>query len=169
MFVRARVIRGVYVTPPKTRVHLDAESNVRNVENLHVHLAPFAPVGGRRLPFVRAGHAAAGTATARAVVFVGMVRGRGRAAGDVGKHERRLRGRGVAAAAGRRGGDAQRRQQRLAHGHRGERDGADRQRDGPRGEHRGAVQRGRGERGVQHALADVSCAAGPALVLQRRA
>lgn len=39
---------------------------------LHVHLAPLTPVGRRRLPLVRAGHAAAGTAAASAVVLVGV-------------------------------------------------------------------------------------------------
>lgn len=110
---------------------------------LHVHLAPLAPVGSRRFPFVRAGHAAAGTSAARAVVPVRM-RGGGarRGGGDVGEHRRR---RGI----GHRRRDAQRREKRLAHGHRGQGDRTDRHRDGSRG----AVQRARGrrERRVQHA------------------
>lgn len=78
--------------------------------------------------------------------------------GDVREHYRRRRGRAV-----RRRCDAQRRQQRLAHGHRGQGDRADGQRHGPRRVHRGAVERaGRGKRWVQHALADV-----PALIVSR--
>lgn len=69
--------------------------NGRNWKNgtagLHVHLAPLAPVGRRRLPVVRAGHAAAGTAAARAVVLVRVVRSGHRGRGDV-CDEQRLRG-----------------------------------------------------------------------------
>lgn len=126
---------------------------------LHVHLAPLAPVGRGRLPLVRAGHAAARTAAASAVVLIG-VGGHDAAggSGDVREHQRWRRGRAV-----RRRSDAQRRQQWLAHGHRGQGDRADGQRHGPRGVHRGAVERaGRGKRWVQHALADV-----PALIVPR--
>lgn len=135
---------------------------------LHVHFTPLAPVGRRRLPLVRAGHAAAGTAAARAVVLVGGVLRGGAApapatagAGHLGEHQaRRRRGRAV-----RRRGDAQRRQQRLAHGHRGQGDRANRQRHGPRG-----VHCGRGKRRVQHSLADAhdaAAASASSLVSQR--
>lgn len=71
---------------------------------LHVHLAPLAPVGRWRLPVVRARHAAAGTAAARAVVLVRVMRRAHCGRGDVGD-EQRLRGwRGRR----RRRGDAQR-------------------------------------------------------------
>jgi len=100
--------------------------NKRNGARLHVHLAPLAPVDRRRLPVVRAGHAAAGTATACAIVFVRVVRIGHCGRGDVGDEQplRRWRGRGSARL--RRRGDAQRRQQRPAHGHGGHGDRADR-------------------------------------------
>lgn len=148
----------------------------------HVHLAPLAPVGGRRLAVVRAGHATAGAAAARAVVLVGRLmvvdRRRGRAC-DVGKRGPWRRGRAFVATdggggdgGGGRRNDAQRRQQRLTHGHRGQRDRADRQRYRLRRVHgRGAVERGRRERRAQHArlMADAVSAGDrrPPLVLQR--
>lgn len=123
---------------------------------LHVHLAPLPPVGSWRFPFVRARHAATGTAAASAVVLIGMRRTAGGHGGDVGEHQWRWW----------RRRDGQRRQQRLAHGHRGQSDRTDGQGHWSRRVHRsGAVQRGRRERRVQYALANVHAA--PALVVQR--
>lgn len=122
--------------------HAGLCKRLMRAHSLHVHLAPFAPVGRRCLALVCAGHTATGTTAASAVVLVGM-----RACGDcrsgaghVGEHQRRWRGGDTAVVVragrvrGRRADDAQ---QRPTHGHRGQRYGADGQRHRPRVEHRG--------------------------------
>jgi len=86
-----------------------------------------------------------------------VVRGGHRGRGDVGD-EQTLRGwRGRAAAHPRRRGDAQRRQQWPAHGHRGH---------GDRAHRHGGVHGGAGERRVSHALTDAHGAGHSTLVVE---
>jgi len=80
-----------------------------------------------------------------------------RGRGDVGDEQPLCGWRGRAAARPGHRGDAQRRQQWPAHGHRGHGDRADRH---------GGVHGGAGERRIQHALADAYGACHSALVVE---